>query len=272
MNRVGVILVVSTACLTGNLISSDRCCEINSRQLPYYKLIRSNARSNQVILSRTTVANVNECKEFALAKKALAFNYGLETDRREWNFDTRRKRSNRASKIMCQALECPEIHNFTTFVRDKNYKYYSMYPNNVSIDTNFTLACIPRTGVFVFSSNNLNYSQAQISCQKMNASLAHVISEERTNGLARHISENAPTFVGLSNRDHENIWKNEFEEPLSCFMYRAWAEGEPSHSKGCVGLVQPFKSEPGPFWRVVPCDSTLNFICEVSPTYRLLHN
>ncbi|XP_053998851.1 uncharacterized protein LOC128887214 isoform X2 [Hylaeus anthracinus] len=211
MNRVGVILVVSTACLTRNLISSDRCCEINSRQLPYYKLIRSNARSNQVILSRTTVANVNECKEFALAKKALAFNYGLETDRREWNFDTRRKRSNRASKIMCQALECPEIHHFTTFVKDKNYKYYSMYPNNVSIDTNFTLACIPRTGIFVFSSNNLNYSQAQISCQKMNASLAHVISEERTNGLARYISENAPTFVGLSNRDHENIWKNEFD-------------------------------------------------------------
>lgn len=72
------------------------------------------------------------------------------------------------------------------------------------------MACIPRTGIFVFSSNNLNYSQAQISCQKINASLAHIISEERTNGLAKYISLDTPTFVGLSNYNDEKIWKNEF--------------------------------------------------------------
>ncbi|XP_076171648.1 C-type lectin domain family 6 member A isoform X1 [Ptiloglossa arizonensis] len=269
MNRISIILTLSTVYLISNIVSYDRCCRINSRQLTYYnyyKLIKSNARSNQSILSRTTVSSVNECKKFAMAKKALAFNYGSETNRHEWEIGNQNKNNN--ARMTCQALECPEIYNFTTFVRDKNYKYYSMYLDSISTGTNFTLACVPRTGVFVFSSNNLNYSQAQISCQKMNASVAHIISEERTNGLAKYISQNTPTFVGLGNRDRENIWKNEFDEPLSCFKYRAWGKEEPSHSKGCVGLVQPSnKSELGPYWKVLPCDSTLRYVCEISPLY-----
>lgn len=122
--------------------------------------------------------------------------------------------------------------------------------------------------MFAFSSNNLNYSQAQGACQKMNASLAHIISEERTNGLAKYISLDRPAYVGLSKRDNEKFWTNEFDEMLSCFDYRAWGKGEPTHSKGCVGLVQPIKSQSAaPFWKVVACDSELPFICEISPTY-----
>lgn len=80
MNGATAALIPLIACLTASLILCDRCCQINSRQLPQYKLVRSNARSTQLILSRRTVRNLNECKAFALAKKALAFNYGLETD------------------------------------------------------------------------------------------------------------------------------------------------------------------------------------------------
>lgn len=40
--------------------------------------MKSNARSDQLILSRTLIKNVNECRKFALNKKALAFNYGIE--------------------------------------------------------------------------------------------------------------------------------------------------------------------------------------------------
>lgn len=64
--------------------------------------------------------------------------------------------------------------------------------------------------MFVFSSESLNYTQAQSFCRKRNASLAHVISEERTEGLARFVSQNRPSFVGLSKNDKEGIWKNEF--------------------------------------------------------------
>ncbi|XP_076636920.1 lithostathine isoform X2 [Colletes latitarsis] len=140
-----------------------------------------------------------------------------------------------------------------------------MYSSHISTGDDFSLVCIPRTGVFLFSSDDLSYSQAQISCQKMNASIAHIISEQRTNELAKYILQNTPTFVGLSNRDHENVWKNEFDEPLACFKYRAWAVGEPSHWKGCVGLFQPSESKSGPVWKVLSCNSTLPFICEIPP-------
>ncbi|XP_031842360.1 uncharacterized protein LOC116431241 isoform X2 [Nomia melanderi] len=221
MNQVSLIFMFLSVYLIMNIILCDRCCRISSRQLSYYKLIKSKVRSNNLILSRTAVRNVNECKEFALTKRALAFNYGLE---------------------------------------------------NNPYGPNFTLICIPKTGVFVFSRNYLNYSQAQISCQKMNSSLAHIISDERTDGLAKYISQNTPTFVGLSNRDHEKIWKNEFDEPLSCFKYRAWGEGEPSHTRGCVSIMKSSKAEGNPFWKVVPCDSQLHFICEISPIYQSSYN
>ncbi|XP_031842274.1 uncharacterized protein LOC116431241 isoform X1 [Nomia melanderi] len=271
MNQVSLIFMFLSVYLIMNIILCDRCCRISSRQLSYYKLIKSKVRSNNLILSRTAVRNVNECKEFALTKRALAFNYGLENNPYEWDFNTQNKQRIGIIKI-CQALQCPELHNFTVFLKDKNYRYYSMYPSSILPGPNFTLICIPKTGVFVFSRNYLNYSQAQISCQKMNSSLAHIISDERTDGLAKYISQNTPTFVGLSNRDHEKIWKNEFDEPLSCFKYRAWGEGEPSHTRGCVSIMKSSKAEGNPFWKVVPCDSQLHFICEISPIYQSSYN
>ncbi|XP_017765194.1 PREDICTED: uncharacterized protein LOC108554428 isoform X2 [Eufriesea mexicana] len=220
MKRIITVLIYITACLTSHLIVCDNCCQINSRQLPYYKLTKSNARSNQLILSRTTVQNVNECRKFASMKKALAFNYGLENYRRDWNIGI--QNISKVTRKTCQALECPEIYNFTTIVDDKNYKYYSMYPSFMPIGSRFTLACVPKTGIFVYSNINLNYSQAQTACQKINASLAHIISEERTNGLAKHISLNTPTFVGLSTRNNEKIWQNEFGTQLQFYTTKSY--------------------------------------------------
>lgn len=80
MKKIILILLIYLTCLILNLIVCDNCCEINSQQLPYYKLMKSNARSDQLILSRTTIKNVNECRKFASNKKALAFNYGIENN------------------------------------------------------------------------------------------------------------------------------------------------------------------------------------------------
>ncbi|KAG7211815.1 hypothetical protein KM043_011046 [Ampulex compressa] len=263
MKTISQFILYSIICEVLILILCDRCCRISSRELPKYKLIRSHGRSNQQIISRKKVADIKECRKFASAKRALAFNYGSGSDLYEFNNRDGSERHNFEQKV-CYALKCPEIHNFTTFVRDRDYKYYSMYPSNVTLGT-ATLACVPRTGVFLFMSKSLNFTQARAVCQKANASLAHIISEERTDGLAKYIPRNMPTFVGLSNRDEERIWKNEFDEPLSCFDYRAWGAKEPSHSKGCAALVQPQVSNSSPFWKVVPCDFTLPFICELSP-------
>lgn len=202
------------------------------------------------------VFDVNECKEFAASKRALAFNF-VSTGNRTGEGGS-----------SCQALQCPEDHNMTTLVPTANCNYYSMYPV-FSPPANATVQCIPKAGVFLLSSEGLNYTEARSFCQKRNASLAHVISEERTEGLSKFVSQNLPRYVGLSSGENgERIWKNEFGEPLSCFDYRAWGEGEPSHSKGCVALANPSVKSSAPFWKVMPCHTSLPFICEISPLFQ----
>ncbi|KAL6259868.1 hypothetical protein P5V15_009778 [Pogonomyrmex californicus] len=234
-------------------VGCDRCCLISRHELPRYDLIKSNSRSSQAIISRRIVPSVGECKKFAASKRALAFNFISSRNRTGGRENT------------CQALQCPEDQNMTTLVPVANCKYYSMYPI-FNPPVNATVECVPKAGIFVFSSESLNYTEARSFCQKRNASLAHVISEERTEGLGKYVSQNLSRFVGLSSGESkERIWKNEFGEPLSCFTYRAWGEGEPSHSKGCVALVNPSAKNPSPFWKVVPCYASLPFICEISP-------
>ncbi|KAK2587591.1 hypothetical protein KPH14_003719 [Odynerus spinipes] len=234
------------------LLDSSVCdrCAINLRKLPSYKLSRSGARSNQVVVSRKVIRNLDECERFAISKKALAFNFGLNINLNERN--------------ICQVLQCPEIRNSSLLTKDKNYRYYSMYPNYIPSEEG-TVVCVPKAGIFILSSNNLNYTQAETFCRKLNGSLAHVISEERTNGLAKFTSHKIPRYIGLSNNDDERIWKNAFGEPLSCFEYRAWGIGEPSNSRGCVAIVTPSNAHGVPFWKVVPCYVALPFICEISP-------
>lgn len=82
--------------------------------------------------------------------------------------------------------------------------------NESPLSENTSLECIPKAGMFLFSSDSLNYTQARSFCQERNASLAHVISEVRTDGLGRYVSPSIPSFVGLSNSDGERIWKNEY--------------------------------------------------------------
>ncbi|XP_011696132.1 PREDICTED: uncharacterized protein LOC105454888 [Wasmannia auropunctata] len=233
----------------------DRCCLISRHELPRYDLIKNNSRSSQPIISRRATASVDECKEFAASKKALAF-----------NFVSARNRTGERENS-CQALQCPEDHNTTTLVPAANCNYYSMYPA-LPPPANATVKCVPKAGMFMFSSESLNYTEARSFCQKRNASLAHVISEERTENLGKLVSQNISRFVGLSSESRERIWKNEFDEPLTCFDYRAWGEGEPSHSRGCVALANPSAKNSPPFWKVMPCHASLPFICEISPLPR----
>lgn len=141
----------------------------------------------------------------------------------------------------------------TTLVRMANYRYYSMYPTFVPpgncarwsvvrltrlvatinfqrcerrviqkknfLPENTSLECIPKAGVFIFSFRSLNYTQARSFCRERNASLAHIISEVRTDGLGKFVSPNSPSFVGLSSNDKERIWKNEYGTRVSIEFY-----------------------------------------------------
>lgn len=79
----------------------------------------------------------------------------------------------------------------------------------LTLATNGSLSCVPRVGLFLFFEEPFNFPAAQLVCGKLNATLAHVISEERTEGLMRIIG-NVPTFVGLSSQGEKRSWKNEF--------------------------------------------------------------
>lgn len=73
MSCVDLLLFFFIIC-AAYLAICDRCCLINYQKLPQYDLIKTNRRSNQPIISRKVVSNVEECKEFAASKRALAFN------------------------------------------------------------------------------------------------------------------------------------------------------------------------------------------------------
>lgn len=73
MPRVSVLLFLLITCAV-YLTICDHCCVINYHELPRYNLIKTNFRSNQPIISRKVVFNVEKCEEFAASKRALAFN------------------------------------------------------------------------------------------------------------------------------------------------------------------------------------------------------
>ncbi|XP_043276896.1 uncharacterized protein [Venturia canescens] len=251
------IVIVFSQCLFF-AHSTDPCCKISSRASPMYKLSRHEKRSTEAIITRKNVTNVENCEKFAVSKKALAFNYADLN-----NADYRRTENWRNPN--CQVLACPTTNGFTNLVNDTKFDYYSIYRSRISSE-NGRLKCLPNVGLFYISEEHLNYTDARESCRKMRATLAHIASEERTEGLGKMLSTNR-TFVGLSNRDDERRWKNEFDEPLLCFDYRGWAKSEPANSRGCVVLVPPENPRTSSTWRVSSCSQILPYICEIVPHY-----
>lgn len=134
--------------LLSDLSLCDRCCTINLRKLPLYKLNRYGGHSNETIFSRKVVYNLNQCKRFASSKRALAFNFGeygkeigydhcmcliynLIFFLNKENIVTYRPRKDISKRYICEIFECPKINNPLLRIKDKNYRYYSMYPNYI---------------------------------------------------------------------------------------------------------------------------------------------
>ncbi|CAD6233839.1 GSCOCG00007334001-RA-CDS [Cotesia congregata] len=231
------------------IVEANKCFTVNNNDLvPQYELIKNSRSIKSVIVEKKL--SLIECQKLAITRKALAFNFY--------------KKNNK--KLNCQLLECPEINSFSSLIRDNKFNYYSLYPRYL-YPVNITVKCLPRVGVFIISEESKNYTDAKKTCEEVNGKLAHIISEERTEGLAKFITHNTPVFVGLSNRrsSKDRFWKNEFDEPLDCFDYRGWNKGEPSASRGCVGLIvtKSVISDKTPAWRVLPCSQSLPFICEI---------
>lgn len=86
----------------------------------FYK-IRSCHRSNSTIIGAGNFGNITECIKFARERNGLALNFSPSL-RNPRNYNMQNMYS-----FNCQILECPEIGNMSSLVKDVNYDYYSMY-------------------------------------------------------------------------------------------------------------------------------------------------
>ncbi|XP_034950002.1 uncharacterized protein [Chelonus insularis] len=266
-----ILRYIGFICLLFNMLTTleanfSVCDEINYQALPKYNLYQKHARSTETIIIQKKLLSLRECKNFAILKKALAFNFNPTPNLSRREHDD--------YSFNCQVLNCPEIYSSTSLIRDQRYHYYSLYSRKLlpaKNNVNYIVTCVPKVGLFIFSKVRKNFTEAQQTCKNMHGTLAHIVSEERTQGLAKFI--NSPTFIGLNNRGKEQIWKNEFGEPLSCFRYRAWAKGEPTQSRGCTTLVKEItnKHDSRSFWKVASCSRRLTFVCEILPLKSKTH-
>lgn len=174
-------------------------------------------------------------------------------------------------------MSCPEYGNFSEMINDTRYDYYSLYANparkyiyfrsegECDVRENYksvaptNATCVPTVGVFVyFYDRLLNYTQAGGMCEQAGGTLAHILSEIRTNSLSSIIYQNnlnqtlsrpailqiprddsnststgrrslvlRHAYVGLSETKEHGRFYTSLMEPIHCFRYRAWAPGFP---------------------------------------------
>lgn len=158
-------------------------------------------------------------------------------------------------------MACPEFYNLSHIINDTRFDYYSLY---ASPPPPINSTCIPTVGVFQYYNEFANYSTATQSCVKLNGSLAHILSEARTNALSnflhqqRNITRLKIAYVGL-NETIRKEFRTSADEPIECFLYRAWAPGHPMQSKilGCIAITDEDS------WKMYACAKRLPFICEI---------
>ncbi|XP_014233995.1 uncharacterized protein LOC106657156 [Trichogramma pretiosum] len=240
-------------------IAVDGCPTTESRYSIRYDLIKRDVKSSESIITRRWVADVDKCRNFAESKQALAF-----------NFVARSTAAGRSS-ANCFPLRCPEIDGERRLLNATGWDYYSAYPigagTNESFTGNGTVSCVERVGLFALFTEEQNITDARETCRAatpLGGYLADVTSEPRTRGISKLIGD-LLVYIGLTNDAQQRRWRNELDDYLWCFDYRAWDVGEPSHSRGCVAL---FRQNPktDPVWRVVACSNRLPFVCELPRT------
>lgn len=161
----------------------------------------------------------------------------------------------------CELLACPEFQNLSHIINDTRFDYYSLYANPLP-PINST--CIPTVGIFQYYNEFANYSMATKTCFKGNGSLAHILSEKRTNSLSNFIQQQQNitrvkvAYVGL-NETVRNKFRTSADEPIECSLFRAWAPNHPVQRKilRCVALTDEDS------WHTFTCLKRLPFICEI---------
>nr|CAD7430305.1 unnamed protein product [Timema monikensis] len=255
-----------TSCVIVTLLATVvrsllRCDQVERQPYPEFHLVRQCSRSKMAVVAGTNwITSLQRCKDFALVKRGLAFNFhppGAALG------------SKMASCVVC---ECPEFQSLGSLEVDSAFDYYSMYAGPLPTPNH---TCVPGVGVFRVHPRPANFTQARQVCHSEDGELPSVITEARTVGLAQLVTTALSgtgikrAFVGLDDRDTEGRYVTGKGEPLSCFDYRAWAPGEPRDRRedddcACVDSKQQ--------WRIVRCADKLPFLCELLPGNTRLGN
>ncbi|XP_058824436.1 uncharacterized protein LOC131685055 [Topomyia yanbarensis] len=282
--------MIRKECDNGAVAPRDRqpsgiCAQHRDRIKHRFHALRHCQRSNRTIVGLKNTETVQECAEFARKRQGMAFNFGPKDRNRTNLFEVVQSHGNNTGGkppkgtdsittdpeefYNCQVLECPEYRNLSMIVNDTRFDYYSLYTRPPP-STNAT--CLPSIGMFTLDDRKLNYSLAYNECHSMGGSLAHIISEGRTNMIARmcaaheSITNNRSTnatdsemyYVGL-NETVKDMFSTSANEPLDCFLYRAWAPGHPSKTRqpSCVAISANSS------WTAHNCNQPKRFICEL---------
>lgn len=90
----------------------------------------------------------------------------------------------------------------------KNSKSYKI---NISAIENMT--CVPKEGIFMFSNDKLNYSDAITKCDEYGGMLANIITEEASNKVANVLVKSnsqknklLQAYVGLNDIEQEGTF------------------------------------------------------------------
>ncbi|XP_063697884.1 uncharacterized protein LOC134828829 [Culicoides brevitarsis] len=243
-----------------------------------YHPLRHCQRSNGTIIGLRNVKTFEDCVSFGRERSALAFNFRSndknntnrydslkpkEESNKTWNYNVETRLKNE-DFYNCQLLECPEYGNFTGMINDTRFDYYTLYAKP---PPPFSSVCIPQVGMFVLYQKPTNYTFAWKTCREIGGGLAHVVSEKRTNTLANYLKNNLnltvskEAYVGL-NESIVDKFNTSSNEPLDCFLYRAWAPKHPAKNRrpGCVGLTVDRS------WKVFHCAHKMPFLCEIFTT------
>lgn len=80
----------------------------------------------------------------------------------------------------------------------------------------------------------VNYSTAANTCRNQHASLAHILTDYRTNSLADYLTHQYNNtkleiaYVGLNQSGTDKFYTSSME-CIECFFYRAWAPRYPRY-------------------------------------------
>ncbi|XP_055637252.1 uncharacterized protein LOC129775973 isoform X2 [Toxorhynchites rutilus septentrionalis] len=261
------------------IIPSQICSLHRDRIKHRFYALRHCQRSNQTVIGLANFRSARDCAKYARQKHGLAFNFAPKS-RNHTNWYDVGKTSRTKAEVLprdpntsadpkefynCEILECPEFQNMSSIVNDTRFDYYSLYTRTLPSGN---ATCVGSVGMFILEDRKLNYSLAQNECSSKGGSLAHVASETRTNMLSKLFACNntlknttnaiEEVYVGLSEAQGNKFFTSA-NEPLECFLYRAWAPGHPrkSHQSRCITLTNLN------MWTISKCNVPRRFVCEL---------